>query len=168
MALLDIDAMPAGLRRRVAGVSSQVAEGLSRVVADHSGEQLEWMMRTPVRRVVLDAIFWQMPRQLDRKRARRVDAAVRWCITQADSETVDVYELVLNEGRCRVDRGRRTVEPRVTITLDGAEFVRLVTGNSDALPAYFHRRLTISGDIMFAAKLVSLFRVPNGRQTPEA
>jgi putative sterol carrier protein len=168
MALLDIGSVPDGVRRRVADVTSHVADGLSRVVGDASGDQLEWVMRTPVRRVVLDAIFWQMPRQLDRRRAERVDATVRWCVTGANSDTVDVYELVIREGDCRVNRGRGSSEPRVTITVDRAEFLRLVSGNSDALQAYFNGRLALSGDIMFAAKLISLFRVPKGRRAPRA
>jgi putative sterol carrier protein len=161
MALLG---MGGRFRRTFDGVSSQVVDGVSRVVGDAGGDQLEWLMRSPIRRVVLDAIFWQMPRQLDRRRAERLDATVRWRITTPGADAVDVYELVFREGRCRVGRGQSHGEPRLTITVDGAEFVRLASGNSDALQAYFNRRLALSGDIMFAAKLVSLFRVPKGRR----
>jgi putative sterol carrier protein len=161
MALLDIGSE---VKRRLADVTTQVAEGVSRLVGDASEDQLEWVMRTPIRRVVLDAIFWQMPKQLDGRRAERVDATVRWRVTAAGSDTVDVYDLVLKEGECHVNRGSTTAEPRVTITIEGAEFLRLVTGNSDALQAYFNRRLALSGDIMFAAKLISMFRVPKGRR----
>jgi putative sterol carrier protein len=48
----------------------------------------------------------------------------------------------------------------VTITAEAAEFVRLATGNSDPMNAYFRGRIQLAGDIMFAAKLQSLFRVP--------
>lgn len=163
MTPFDFGSLPAGFRRTFAGVSSQVVDGVSRAVGDGGGDRLDWVMRTPVRRAVLDAIFWQMPRQLDRRRAERVDATVRWQITAPAGDAVDVYDLIFTEGRCRVVRGRSGGEARVTITVDGAEFVRLVTGNSDAVQAYFKRRLALSGDIMFAAKLVSLFRVPKGR-----
>jgi putative sterol carrier protein len=163
MSSLDIGA---GVRRTFAGVSSQVVDGVSRVVGDAGGDQLDWVMRSPVRRVVLDTIFWQMPKQLDGRRAERLDATVRWRITSPGRDAVDVYELVFREGRCHVARGQGTTEPRLTVAIDGGEFVRLVTGNSDPLQAYFTRRLALSGDIMFAAKLVSLFRVPKGRRDP--
>jgi predicted lipid carrier protein YhbT len=164
MALLDIGSVSTGVKRRFADVTTQAAEGVSRLVGDASEGQLEWVMRSPIRRVFLDAIFWQMPRQLDGRRADRVDATVRWCVTAAGGDTVDVYDLVIHEGECHVNRGATTAEPRVTITIEGAEFLRLVTGNSDALQAYFNRRLALSGDIMFAAKLISMFRVPKSRR----
>lgn len=166
MAPFDIGSVPDEVWRRAIAASSQVADGLSRLVGDASDDQLEWVMRTPARRIVLDAIFWQMPRQLDCRRAERVDATVRWCVTAAGGEAVDVYELVIRDGDCRVERGRGSAKPRITITVEGAEFVRLVSGNSDAMQAYFNRRLALSGDIMFAAKLISLFRVPQGRRPP--
>lgn len=168
MARLDLGNLPDGFKRGVAAAGSQVADGVSRVVGDASGGQLERVMRTPLRRVALDAIFWQLPKQLDRKRAKRVDATARWRITQEGSDVVDVYDLTLREGECWVHRGESTAQPRVTITIDGVEFLRLVTGNSDPLQAYFKRRMALSGDLMFAAKLVSLFRMPKGRPAPES
>jgi putative sterol carrier protein len=76
---------------------------------------------------------------------------------------VDIYDLVLGEGHCRVTRRESDAEPRVTVTVDGVEFLRLVTGNSDALPAYFTGRLALTGDIVFAAQLMSSFRIPGRR-----
>jgi putative sterol carrier protein len=165
MAFLDLDPVPSGVRRTVGGVSSQFVDGVSRILGgDAGGDRLESVMRSPVRRAVLDAIFWQIPRRLDRRRAERVEATVRWQITAPASDAIDVYDLIFAEGRCRVARGQSESEPRVTVTVDGGEFVRLLTGNSDALQAYFKGRLALSGDIVFAAKLVSVFRGPKGRR----
>jgi hypothetical protein len=169
MAFPDFGLVPSGFRRAFVGVGSQVADGVSRLVGDADGDRLEWVMRSPIRRPVLDAIFWHMPRELDR-RAAPPDATVRWRITcpadNADNadNAVSVYDLIFAGGGCRVARGAKGGEPRVTVTVDGAEFVRLVTGNSDALQAYFRGRLALAGDIMFAAKLVSMFRIPKGRR----
>ena len=38
--------------------------------------------------------------------------------------------------------------------------VRLASGGLDPMQAYFKRRLQLSGDIMLAAKLTALFRIP--------
>jgi putative sterol carrier protein len=43
--------------------------------------------------------------------------------------------------------------------------VRLATGTSDPVNAYFSGRVALAGDIMLAAKLRSLFRIP-GRTRP--
>ena len=133
-----------------------------------SSDRLDWVMRTPARRPVLDTIFWQMPKHVNRTRAARLSATVRWCITGRRDGGVDIYDLVLSDSRCHATRGRSGGEPRVTITLDGAEFLRLISGSSDALRAYFSGNVALSGDILFAATLVSLFRIPNWRSSRSA
>jgi putative sterol carrier protein len=120
-------------------------------------------MRSPARRLILDGIFWQMPRYLDSKRAAGINASIRWQITRGD-ERPDTYELQIANGRCKVVRAPRAVESRVTITVDGAEFLRLATGASDPMQAYFKGRVRLAGDIMLAAKLASLFRIPADRR----
>jgi putative sterol carrier protein len=141
---------------------TQLADGFARVVGDVPPDRLERLMRTPLRRPLLDAIFWQMPKHLDRSRAARLSANVRWRITESRSGDADVYDLAIMEGRCHVSRGEGSEPPQVTITVDRVEFLQLITGNSDALQAYFRGRLALAGDIMLAAKLISLFRIPNG------
>lgn len=156
------------VRRSLAGAPGQVADGVSRLVRDAPEDRLDRLMRTPARRVVLDGIFRQMPRFMDRERAARTTASVRWSITGRGDGGQDTYFLEIVDGSCRVTRRAPDGEPRLTITVDGAEFVRLATGNGDAMQAYFSGRLGLSGDIMFAARLVSLFRVPTGGGAPRA
>ncbi len=118
-------------------------------------------MRTmPVRRALLEAIFSQMPQRLDRKAAATTKTTIRWCITGRPDGGTDVYQLEVDNGTCRVHRGETGAEPRVTITLDGAEFVKLATANSDPMQAYFKGRISLAGDVMVAARMRSLFRVP--------
>ncbi len=165
MAAPDAQVVLVQLRRQLAGATTQVADGVARAIGDFSPDRLEWVMRTPARRPVLDAIFWQMPKHLDRTRAARQSATIRWHITGRRDAGVDVYDLVLSDGRCQGVRGPSGAEPRVTITLDGAEFLRLISGSSDALQAYLGGKVSLSGDIMFAAKLASLFRIPSHRSS---
>jgi predicted lipid carrier protein YhbT len=120
-------------------------------------------MRTPARRVVLEGIFRQMPQHFDRRRADGVEATIRWCVTGRPDGGTDTYELRIADGTCRVRHGSNRDDARLTITLDGAEFVKLATGNCDPMQAYFSRRITLAGDIMLAAKLQSLFRIPARR-----
>ena len=83
----------------------QLADGFARVVGEVPAERLEWFMRTPLRRPLLDAIFWQMPKHLDSTRAARLNANVRWRITGSRDGDADVYDLAITKGRCRVSRG---------------------------------------------------------------
>ncbi|MDQ6745727.1 MAG: SCP2 sterol-binding domain-containing protein [Actinomycetota bacterium] len=147
------------------GADRAVAElfkGFATTVAGASPERLEQVMATPAGRLVLEAIFWQMPRQLDRRRGRTVSASVRWRITSPDGSSETVYDLIVASGRARVQRGERGTEPPVSITLDRVAFLRIASGAADPMAAYFRGELAIAGDLMVAAKLVSLFRVPRG------
>ena len=158
----------AALERALAQAPARVAEGLAEVLRRSPDGWLEGVLRTPVRQAVLAAIFLQMPHYVDRASATGVDETVRWRITGRGDGGADVWEMTIEDGRCEVRRGESNAEPRVTITAEAAEFVRLATGNSDPMRAYFSGRIKLSGDVMFATKLRTLFRVPGGEFAGEA
>ena len=154
----------ATIRRTIAGAPTQVAEGFASAVRNAPTERLEKVMRSSARRVLLETIFWQMPRHIDHSTAKRMNCTIRWRITGRSDGEADVYELEFVDGNCRVARGTRDAPPKLTITLDGAEFLRLATGNSDPVEAYFTGRISLAGDVMVAAKMSSLFRLPGAAQ----
>ena len=156
----------ATIRRTLAGAPAQVAEGFAHAVRDAPKERLDQVMRSPARRVLLETIFWQMPRHIDPHSARSMNCTIRWRITgRADGEA-DVYDLEFVDGRCRVIHGPGVPPPKLTITVDGVEFLRLATGNSDPVKAYFTGRVALAGDVMVAAKASSLFRIPGITRRP--
>jgi putative sterol carrier protein len=155
------------IKRSVAEAPAQLAEGFVRVVRDAPEGRIEQLMRSPARRPILDGIFWQIPKQLDRQRAAGLRSSVRWCITGRADGGVDTYQLEIDDGDCRVIRGSDGPDPRLTITVDGAEFLRLASGNSDPMGAYFNGRIVLAGDIMLAAQLASLFRTPRSGPGPD-
>jgi putative sterol carrier protein len=150
------------VRRLAAEAPAHLAEGFGRVVRDVPPERLEQVMRSPARRPVLDGIFWSMPKQLDTEQAVGVTTAIRWDITGRSDGEVDTYLLALDNGRARTTKGADGESPRLTITIDGVEFLRLVSGNLDPMQAYFKGRIQLAGDIMVAAKMAQLFRMPGG------
>ncbi len=149
--------------RRAERSITLLADALGAGVDAATPAQLEALMGSPARRLVLEAIFRQMPRQLDAGRARGVSAGARWRVTSRHGEQVDVYDLLVSDGHAHVRRGGGEEAPSLTITVDGAEFLRIVSGRTDPVQAYFKRRMALRGDIMGAAKLVSLFRIPGSR-----
>jgi putative sterol carrier protein len=155
------------LKRFAADAPAQLAEGVGRLVRDASPERLEQLMRSPARRPLLDGIFWQMPKQLDAKQAVGVRTSVRWRITGRSDDGVDTYHLELKDGQAKTTRGDEGSEARLTITMDGVEFLRLVSGNSDPMQAYFRGRIQLAGDIMVAAKLAQVFRMPSAGPSAE-
>jgi len=152
------------LKKLASDAPAQIADGVGRLVRDTSPERLEQLMRSPARRAVLDGIFWQMPRQLDAKQATGVKTSILWNITGRSEDGVDRYLLRVDGGQARTTRDPQAADPRLTITMDGVEFLRLISGNSDPMSAYFKGRIQLAGDIMVAAQLAQLFRMPGASQ----
>jgi len=151
------------IRQSAATAPAQLAGGFGRLVRDAPPERIEQLMRSPARKPILDGIFWQMPKQLDPAQAAGVKSSIRWCITGRSDGGMDTYQLEIEGGKCRMVREPHGAAARVTITIDGVEFLRLASGNSDPMQAYFQGRMQLAGDIMLAAKLASLFRMPGAR-----
>jgi SCP-2 sterol transfer family len=166
------------VRRIAAEAPAHLAEGFGRVVRDVPPERLEQVMRSPARKPLLDGIFWQMPKQLDSEQSIGVTTAIQWDITgRSDGET-DTYLLQVDNGRAKTSK-QTDGQPvagapgaNLTITMDGVELLRLVSGNLDPMQAYFKGRIQLTGDIMVAAKMAQMFRMPgaggSGDTPPDA
>ncbi|MET0731005.1 MAG: SCP2 sterol-binding domain-containing protein [Solirubrobacterales bacterium] len=70
---------------------------------------------------------------------------------------------MISSGTCKVSEGLTADSARVTFTIDGADFLRLVTGNAQGPMLFMSGRLKIEGDMMFAASAASLFTIPTGQ-----
>ena len=124
-------------------------------------------MKSPARRAVLDGVFWQMPRQLDAKAAgQRQDGDPVEHHRPRRRAASTRYLLEVERGTARTNRGIEGPDPKLTITMDGVEFLRLISGNSDPMAAYFKGRIQLAGDIMVAAQLAQIFKMPGGERGP--
>lgn len=126
--------------------------------------RLARLLASPARRVILELIFWRMPRHLDRERAGDLEASVEWRIGGRRSGGSDVYRLSIANGRSRVTRGPGPEPATTTVELGPVEFLKLVTGNADPIQAFMRGDLAIKGEMQLAARLISLFRIPSARR----
>lgn len=136
-----------------------LARAFARMVVRSSDERLRWLACGWRRRLVLAAILQQMPRRLDRGKARGVHAVVDWRITGAPGGGIDHFQVRIDDGRCHVTR-RPKESARATLELDGADFLRLAAGAADGAALFMTGKLRIEGDLMLTAQLPSLFRIP--------
>jgi hypothetical protein len=161
------------VRRAADSAAEEAAARLAGLVAGVPDRRLEQLMRTPLRRVVVETIFVLMPLYLNRTRARGLNLTVRWCVTDAgplagvsgghrggEGDGTDVFDLVISERRCRVRRNGGGPAPLVTITTGSFDLLRIALGQLNPMQAYFDGRLKLRGDVMQASRLVSLFRIP--------
>ena len=149
------------LRKLAADAPAYMADGFGRVVQNAPPERLEQVMRSPARKPALDGIFWQMPKQVNPEVAKDLTTSIRWRITGRPDDGVDVYQLEIDHGQVKTVKGE-SGEPKLTVTMDAVAFLQLASGNLDPMQAYFKGRIELAGDIMVAAKLAQLFKLPGG------
>jgi putative sterol carrier protein len=144
-----------------AGIEPQAVDPaqFARSVATTPDDQLAEGMRSELRGQVLAEIFRRMEEHMDPAKAGDVEAVMHWRITGGPDGSVDHWEAVIDNGTCSVsDQPSRS--PRVTFTVDGVNFLKLVTGNVGGPKLFMTGGLKIDGDLMFAARVAGLFEIP--------
>ena len=128
-------------------------------LANTPDEQIAAGMNSEARGVVLDEIFKRMGEHLRPETARGVDAVVHWKVLERPDGGHDHYELVIKDGQAAVSDSPKH-EPRVTFAVGAVDFLKLVTGNANGPILFTTGKLKISGDLVFAAQIAGMFRIP--------
>ena len=136
-------------------------------VGSATPEQLEEGMRGEMREPILAQIFSQMREHIKGDAAAVHDAVVHWRIGGREDGGHDLYEVVIRAGSCEV-REEPTEQPRVTLSIDAAHFLRLVTNNANGPELFMSGQLKIEGDLAFASMMPALFRIPKASPPPAA
>jgi putative sterol carrier protein len=139
----------------------------ARSVAQTPDEQLAEGMRGEYRETILDGIFKGMEDHFDPERARDVDAVIDWKILDRPGGGNDHYQVAIKDGTCTVSKEPK-LPARLTFTVGPVDFLKLVTGNASGPQMFMFGKLKIEGDLMFAARVQDLFRLPEGVTPPPA
>ena len=134
----------------------------ARGIAETSDEQLREGMASPLRGQILAEIFGRMAEHFRPGAARDTEAVIHWRIGGRADGGHDEWETVIRDGACTAHEGFGAEQPRVAFRIDGADFLRLVTGNAAGPTLFMSGKLKIEGDMMFAARTASLFTIPKG------
>ncbi|TXS47820.1 SCP2 sterol-binding domain-containing protein [Streptomyces sp. t39] len=132
-------------------------EEFAKIVKALTGRQIDETMRGELRMRVLRAVFGRMNQQFRPEAAGDQDVLIRWKIT---GESDEVFETAIAEGACTVTEGRSEREPRTTLVMGDAEFLRLVSGNANPVTMFMMRRLRVIGDVVTASGLTRYFDIP--------
>ena len=125
-----------------------------------SDEQLADAMSSEMRGTILNEIFSRMEEHFHADQAANVEAVIHWHIAGGpEGAEIDLYEVVIREGSLSHSTDP-SEEPRVTFKMDGATFLRLVSGNASGPMLFMSGKLKIEGDMMFAPQIQSLFKIP--------
>jgi putative sterol carrier protein len=142
---------------------SQVdANELAKNMAEATDEQLAELMAGPMREQILGEIFRRMSEHFRADAAGDTDAVIHWRIGGAPDGGTSDYETTIRNGSCDVHEGLQSEGARVTLSMDGVDFLRLVTNNIPGPQLFMSGKLKIEGDMLFAANAASLFTIPKG------
>ena len=131
-------------------------------IAQATDAQLDELMAGPMREQILAEIFGRMEQHFRADSARDTQAVIHWRIKGGADDGYDRWETVIANGACTVTQGYQSEEARVTFTIGGGDFLKLVTGNAAGPMLFISGKLKISGDMMFAASAAGLFTIPKG------
>lgn len=108
-------------------------------------------------RAGLRGLFAVLPTAFSSERAARVDgiAGELCCELRTAGGALRVWTLEVTPERVRARRGRGA-DPRLTVKLTVADFVRIAGGDLDAGSALLAGRIDLEGDIAFAMALGAL------------
>ncbi|WP_406144121.1 SCP2 sterol-binding domain-containing protein [Streptomyces sp. NBC_01012] len=129
----------------------------ARIVKGLSAKQLGEVMHGDLRTRVLGEVFGRMRQQFRPEAAGGLEALIRWKIT---GESDEVYETSIANGACTVHQGRSDAEPRTTLVMGDAEFLKLVSGNGNPVTMFMMRKLKVAGDVGLASGLTRYFDIP--------
>ncbi|MGW7517385.1 SCP2 sterol-binding domain-containing protein [Streptomyces sp. NPDC054796] len=132
-------------------------EEFAGIVKKASTKDIATIMQGDMRERVLAEVFGRMGRQFRPDAAGSLDALIRWKVT-GEQETV--YETRIADGTCTVTEGRSEADPRVTLVMGDAEFLKLVSGNGNPVTMFMTRKLKVAGDVGLASGLTRYFDIP--------
>lgn len=132
----------------------------ARLVKSTGKGQLEAVMTSDVRRPVLDAIFGRMAEFYSSKGSSAKRQVVHWHVTGAPDGGSDDFQTAMQHGTCEVS-AELTEEPRTELSMDGVQFLKVVTNNASPVTLFMTRKLKVSGDVGFATALQKMFTIPS-------
>lgn len=139
-------------------LSSISPQDFASLVKNAPADQIDEVMAEPdIRERILSEVFSRMGGQY--AGSRKTKAVIHWKILDKPGGGYDHYETVLDGGSCTVNTEPEH-EPRVTIRLNGTQFLKLASGNGSPTTMFFTGKLKLAGDIGFAAGLSNLFDIP--------
>ena len=132
-------------------------EQFVQLVQSASDEQIVEAIHATGTEPTLQQIFSGMQETFQAGRAGDTDADIQWVVVDVGTE--HPWVTAIHDGRCEVRSGRAD-DPKVTLTMDLVNFVKMIAGTANGTQLFMTGRLKLSGDMMFAMRIESLFERP--------
>ncbi len=98
-------------------------------------------------------LFEMMPQAFKPEAAPGVNAVVQFSLT--GDQAAD-YFVTIADGKCKVEEGRHE-SPAALLTVDGSDYLDLVSGKINPQTAFMQGKLKLSGDMGLLMRFQSFF-----------
>ena len=134
-------------------------------VATTSAKHMRAVMRGGFRPIVLSEVFRRFPDFIDTGKARDLSLSVGFRVGGRSDGEVDRYAVHVHQGACTVETDPPEGQRRdATITIEGAEFLKLVTGQLHPVRGVLTGAMKVKGDRAKALALNGVMVPPQPRR----
>jgi putative sterol carrier protein len=97
----------------------------------------------------------RLPEAFQPDKAAGLDVAIQFKFSGAEAGE---WYATIKDGKCTISQGSFPA-PKMTLNVDSGDFVRIFTGQMDAMQAFMQGKLKLSGDMNLGVKLMSMFKL---------
>jgi len=105
--------------------------------------------------LTVSQLMEKMPQAFIPDKATGLDAVIQFKFT--GTEPGDWYAII-KDGIVSVAQGVHE-SPKMTLTADSSDYVKLFTGELDGMQAFMQGKLKLTGDLNLAMKLTQMFKI---------
>ncbi len=105
--------------------------------------------------LTINDLMEKMPGAFLPEKAQGVDTVLQFNFT-GDQESN--WIITIKDGVCTAEQGVAE-NPNMALTADGQDYIDIVTGKLDAMKAFMGGKLKLTGDLNFAMKLTSFWKL---------
>jgi putative sterol carrier protein len=88
------------------------------------------------------------------EKAAGIDATIQLNLTGAQAAN---WFITIKDAKVALTEGT-TPSPKLTVTADAGDFIKIFTGQLDGMQAFMQGKLKVAGDMGLALKLMNLFK----------
>jgi putative sterol carrier protein len=140
----------------MAGFQASSPEELKALIEGKSDDEINAGLKEGGVDEALDKVFEGMVEAFIPAKAGGQSAVIQYDVNTPDGKKS--YQLKVADGKAQSLKGAPE-SARVTLTLNGPDFLRLVTGKLNGQTAFFQGKLKLAGDMMFAQTMQSWFKM---------
>jgi putative sterol carrier protein len=105
--------------------------------------------------LTIETLMSKMPGAFIPEKAAGLDATIQFKFT---GEEAGEWYATIKDGKCEVAKGEHA-SPKITLTADSADYVKIFTGEIDGMKAFMEGKLKLAGDLNLAMKLTQMFKI---------